>query len=213
MMKLRSFVRIATGVAVIGGIAGREILKRRLARAVEVRVKKVVVVRAEPGEVYDRLRDFESYPRFLSHVSRVKSRTDGTAEWEIAEGPVRLRFRTTLIDDVPNKSLVWRSRSGGDLHQEGAVLLMPAPGDAGTEVHFDFSYVVPGGSRGPARDWIERYSVAQLSAELCCTKPWIECGRATQAALQSSAEVMPPSGKKPLAKVRLSIVGRDKAAS
>lgn len=211
-MKLRSFVRIATGVAVIGGIAGREILKRRLARAVEVRVKKVVVVRADPGDVYDRLRDFESYPRFLSHVGRVKSRTDGTAEWEIAEGPVRLRFRTTLIDDVQNKSLVWRSRSGGDLHQEGSILLMAAPGDAGTEVHFDVGYVVPGGSRGPARDWIERFSAAQLSAELCCVKPWIECGRA-QAALQSPVDGMPPSNKKPLAKVKLSIVGRDKAAS
>lgn len=212
-MKLRSIVRIATGVAVIGGIAGREILKRRLTRTVEVRVKKVVLVRAEPGEIYDLLRDFEGYPRFLSHVGRVKARPDGTAEWEIAEGPVRLRYRTTLIDDVPNKSLVWRSLSGGDLYQEGSLLLMQAPGDRGTEIHFNLVYTVAGGSRGPARDWIERFSTAQLSAELCCVKPWIESGAVSMGPISRSYERPQPPEHRPLAKGKLSLVGRNKAAS
>ncbi len=203
-MKLGSIVKIATGVVVIGGIAGREIVKRRLTRKLEVQVTKTVIVGAEPGDIYDRLHTFESFPRFLTHVGRVKARADGTCEWEIAEGPVRLRFRTTLIDDVPNKRIAWRTLSGGDLRQEGSITLRPALGNRGTEMQLELAYAVPSGSRGPARDWMERASSAQIASELCCVKPWLETG-------ESAA---PPEIRKPgPAKVRLSIVGRDKTAS
>jgi uncharacterized membrane protein len=100
--------------------------------------------------VYSFWRNFENFPRFMSHLESVQASGDrsrwrakapfgGTVEWE-----------AEIVVDRPNEEIAWRSLKGALVPNQGSVRFTPAPGGRGTEVRVELQYEPPAGVVGAA---------------------------------------------------------------
>lgn len=141
----------ATG-AVIGAFAADVYDGLRLAREsgshdmedTKMHVKAAVTVRRDRDELYALWRDMESYPRFMSHVEKVETTADGRSTWT-ARGPLGTMrsWDVVIAEDIPSERISWRAPGGSKFDARGSVRFVPAPGDQGTEVHFELRYDIP----------------------------------------------------------------------
>jgi uncharacterized membrane protein len=141
----------ATG-AVIGAFAADVYDGLRLAREsgshdmedTKMHVKAAVTVRRDRDELYALWRDMESYPRFMSHVEKVETTADGRSTWT-ARGPLGTTrsWDVVIAEDIPSERISWRAAEGSKFDARGSVRFVPAPGDQGTEVHFELRYDIP----------------------------------------------------------------------
>ncbi|QKT03554.1 SRPBCC family protein [Ectothiorhodospiraceae bacterium 2226] len=135
------------------GSTGHSALYRRLhidtlTDTREIRFSKAVTVNAPPGEVYGYWRDVENFPRFLSHIRKVRALSNTRSHWitETPTGRTGPQWDSEIIEDVPNQRIVWRSLEGGGLYNTGSVSFRPAPGHRGTEVLLELEYRPPRGT-------------------------------------------------------------------
>src|SRR5690349_6457393 len=114
-----------------------------------VHAKASCIVNRAPEEVYGFWRNFENLPRFMKHLESVQDRGDGRSRW-VAKGPAgsNVEWDATIIADVPNEVITWRSLEGSDVDNAGAVRFMRAPGNRGTIVKVNLEYNPIGGVVG-----------------------------------------------------------------
>lgn len=116
-----------------------------------IHAKGRCVVNLPPEEVYSFWRNFENLPRFMRHLEAVHDLGEGRSHWK-AKGPAGMdvEWDATIIADVPNEVITWRSLEGSDVDNAGAVRFERAPGGRGTIVKVNFEYNPIGGAIGAA---------------------------------------------------------------
>ncbi|WP_437668738.1 SRPBCC family protein [Sorangium sp. So ce131] len=133
------------------GVAGaavlfREIKGRPARRRLDVAVarqavdfRRTITVRAPVREVFLALIQFESFPRFMSHLRQVEMTGDGRMCWT-AVGPagIPVSWDAELTQLVPNEVVAWRSLPGEPIESE--VLVRIEQCLEGTRVDVEMSY-------------------------------------------------------------------------
>jgi uncharacterized membrane protein len=114
-----------------------------------IHAKASCIVNRSPEEVYSFWRSFENLPRFMKHLESVHDQGDGRSHW-VAKGPAgtTVEWDATIIADVPNEVITWRSLEDADVDNAGAVRFEEAPGERGTIVKVNIQYNPPAGVIG-----------------------------------------------------------------
>ena len=114
-----------------------------------IHAKGSCVVNRTPEEVYSFWRNFENLPRFMRHLHSVVDLGDGRSHWKV-KGPagMEVEWDATLVADVPNEVITWRSLENSDVDHAGAVRFERAPGGRGTIVKVNIEYNPIGGVLG-----------------------------------------------------------------
>jgi len=107
------------------------------------------IVNRTPEEVYSFWRNFENLPRFMRHLDSVIELGDGRSHWK-AKGPagMEVEWDATIIADVPNEVITWRTLENSDVDHAGAVRFERAAGGRGTIVKVNIEYNPIGGVIG-----------------------------------------------------------------
>jgi len=116
-----------------------------------IHAKGSCVVNRPPNEVYSFWRNFENLPRFMRHLESVVDLGDGRSHWKV-KGPagMEVEWDATIIADVPNEVITWRSLEGADVDNAGAVRFERAAGGRGTIVRVNLEYNPIAGVLGAA---------------------------------------------------------------
>ena len=111
----------------------------------------VVTINKSADELYRYWRDFANLPRFMRHLDAVEERGEGRSHWR-ARAPLgqTVEWDATIINEVENELIAWRSVEGAQIDNAGSVRFTPAPADRGTEVRVTLSYEPPAGKVGVA---------------------------------------------------------------
>src|SRR5690349_21676220 len=114
-----------------------------------IHAKASCIVNRTPEEVYNFWRSFQNLPRFMRHLESVEDLGDGRSHWTV-KGPAgtTVEWDATIIADVPNEVITWRSLENSDVDNAGAVRFERAPGDRGTIVKVNLEYMPIGGVVG-----------------------------------------------------------------
>ena len=116
-----------------------------------IHAKASCVVNRAPEEVYQFWRNFQNLPRFMRHLESVEDHGDGRSRWK-AKGPagMEVEWDATIIADVPNEVITWRSLENSDVDNAGAVRFERAAGNRGTIVKVNLQYTPVGGALAAA---------------------------------------------------------------
>lgn len=145
--------RVALATAAVAGVTLADALTAvQLARHAPgelvggIDVKRSVTIKASPTDVYDRFRQLESLPRFMTHLESVTVHGEKRSTWR-ARAPLgtTVEWEAEITEDIPDVLIAWRSLPGASVPNGGSVRLRPAPGNRGTELHVHLKYDVPGG--------------------------------------------------------------------
>jgi len=163
---------------------------RRMASATghrAIELQKSIYINAELEQVFNTLRDFESFPTFMRNVRSVRIHPNGHTHWVVA-GPAgaSVEWDSEVTVLKPNELLGWRTVANAPVAHVGIIRFERA--GAGTRLHVRMSYNPPGGWFG--------YGVArlfgadpkrELDEDLLRLKCYVETGEPPRDAAQVQA--------------------------
>lgn len=142
-----------TGLGVLSRALSNKDLRRLLgvdAGRNAVEVHKIITIHAPIAEVFAFWRDYENFPRFMSHLQEVRDTGGGRSHW-VAEGPGGLPFEwdaeTVRVEE--NRLISWRSVGTSPIANAGIVRFQEE-GEGATRVDVHLSYSPPAGALGHA---------------------------------------------------------------
>jgi len=144
---------------------------------------QAVTINRSADELYRMWRDFESLPRFMSHLVSVRS-AGRRSHWA-AHGPVgtTVEWDAEVINEDPGRMIAWRSLEGSQVGTAGSVHFLPLGAAGGTEVTVSLKYDPPGGKLG---GWLAglfgQDPEQQIREDLRRFKRLAEAGELSQAA-------------------------------
>lgn len=114
-----------------------------------IHAKGFCIVNSTPEEVYQFWRNFQNLPRFMRHVDSVEEFGDGRSHWKV-KGPagMEVEWDATIVADIPNEVITWRTLENADVDHAGAVRFERATGGRGTIVKVNLEYMPVGGVIG-----------------------------------------------------------------
>jgi uncharacterized membrane protein len=117
-------------------------------RAVDI--NKTINILAPVERVFEFWRNYQNFPKFMSHVREVRETGDNQSHW-VLKGPVSipLEWDTIVTEQVTNQLLAWKSQPGSSIQHAGVVRFQPNA-DGSTTIHIHMSYNPPGGALGHA---------------------------------------------------------------
>ncbi len=158
-LRQRSLASVPVGLAgamlLYRGVTGRSKLYDALdmdttedaSRGIEV--QRSVTVERSPEEVYQFWRQLENLPRFMEQVESVTALGNGRTHWKVkVPTGMPLEWEAEIVEDRPGEVIAWRTLPDSWVEHTGRVTFRPAPGNRGTEVHVNMSYLPPGGVVG-----------------------------------------------------------------
>ncbi|MEA2638934.1 MAG: hypothetical protein QOF51_328 [Chloroflexota bacterium] len=120
------------------------------------RAERSIRVAAPADRVYQFWRNFENLPQFMEHVQEVQSldADHRLSHWQL-KGPLgmTLEYDAEVVEDIPNKSIGWRSREGGDVGVSGNVTFTELDNNE-TQVHVVMQWFDP--PAGPIGEALSR---------------------------------------------------------
>lgn len=128
--------------------ARRALLNTKASRSTSVDVSIHV---DEPVEVvYEQWRQLERLPSFMKHLESVERLGGGRSHWvaKTGGGKAKIAWDAEVVEDEPNRRILWRSVPGSEIHNEGVVEFLQSADRKGTEVRARINYKVPGGKVG-----------------------------------------------------------------
>lgn len=113
-----------------------------------VMLHKTVNVEAPIEDVWALWSHFENFPRFMSHLERVRITGEGRSHW-IARGPAGSRFEwdAEVTRWVPHEVIAWKSTEGATVRNTGVVHFQPNE-NGGTRIDVHLQYNPPAGALG-----------------------------------------------------------------
>jgi uncharacterized membrane protein len=117
-------------------------------RAVDL--NRSITIKAPVERVFAFWKDYQNFPRFMSHVREVRQTGDNLSHW-VLNGPasVSLEWDAAITAQVVNQLLEWKSQPGSTIQNAGVVRFEANP-SVSTTVHIRMSYNPPGGALGAA---------------------------------------------------------------
>jgi uncharacterized membrane protein len=116
-----------------------------------IKVERTVTIERPRTELYAFWRNFENLPRFMEHLVSVQTSGTSSSHW-VAKAPAgkTVGWDATIVNDVPDSIIAWKSVGHADVANAGAVNFSDAPGGRGTIVKVTLDYEPPGGKLGAA---------------------------------------------------------------
>ena len=142
-----------------------------------------MTIAVTPDRVYRYWRELQNLPAFMERITAVTATRQsafplGGARAARADDHVGSRDRT---EDRPNECLRWRSVADAVVSNAGSVTFRAAPGDRGTELCVELTYVPPAGDLGRAASFFSNKALAiQLERDLRRLKQVLELGEIVQ---------------------------------
>jgi len=75
-------------------------------------IEETVDVKVPLHVAYDQWTQFEDFPRFMEGVEQVEQLTETTLEWRARIAGVEKRWRTRIVEQVPDQRITWVSVEG-----------------------------------------------------------------------------------------------------
>jgi len=161
-------------------------------RAVDV--QKAVHVAAPVERVWQLWSDFESFPRFMSHLKEVRRTGEDRSHW-VAAGPggTSIEWDAVTTQRIPNEVLAWKSIEGSTVENSGRVHFRPDE-RGGTLIEIRMSYNPPAGAVGHTVASLLGVDLqTALDEDMVRLKSLLEEGKATADQGQVRLEELPAS--------------------
>lgn len=112
-------------------------------------IHRTLVINRAPAEVYEFWRELENLAVYLPRIHDIDRIDDQRSRWSFkGPGDVMLRTDVEIVEDQPERLIVWRSLEPSDVFHEGWVSFSPVEGGAATEVDLHLRILAPGGRPG-----------------------------------------------------------------
>ena len=113
-------------------------------------VTKSVTINRTPEAVYRFWRDFSNLPQFMIHVRSIAA-TGDRSHWVVAAPAGQtVEWDAEIVEEIPGRSIHWRTVAEADVRHGGQVEFHPATGNRGTVAKIHLSYEAPAGKAGAA---------------------------------------------------------------
>jgi uncharacterized membrane protein len=135
----------AGGLLIAGGVK-----QLRNQRPAGIHVERSFLINRPVEEVYSFWRNFENLPKFMRHLKSVTVNGDKESTW-VARAPIAgsITWDAEIVDEQPNSFIVWRSKEGAMVPNNGSVLFERASDyHGGTKVTVVLNYEPPAGKLG-----------------------------------------------------------------
>jgi uncharacterized membrane protein len=110
-------------------------------------IVQTITINSSPEELFKFWRNPENLAGVMRELESVTRTGPGRSHWVAnMPGGRKVEWDAEIIDEVPDRSISWRSRSDGAVSHEGRVQFIPGPGDRGTIVRVEMNYRPFGGS-------------------------------------------------------------------
>lgn len=155
LMGNRNPIKIAaSGYLLYRGLTGHCAAKAKINKikntdSKDIRIKTSLTVHKPVAEVYASWRELENLPDFMTHLEEVTVTGTKTSVWKAAipGGLGTVEWEATIVEDLPNERISWRSNEGASIQNEGTVNFH-AEGRFITEIEVELSYRAPAGKIG-----------------------------------------------------------------
>ena len=113
-----------------------------------VDIRKTIRVNAPVERVWEVWNDFESWPRFMSHLKEVRRTGADRSHW-VAKGPggAGVEWDAVTTQAIPNEVIAWKSVEGSTIEHSGRVYFS-SDERGGTLIEIRMSYSPPAGGVG-----------------------------------------------------------------
>jgi uncharacterized membrane protein len=147
-----------------------------------IEVENEVTIDRPIHEVWEFVRDVETWPRFMQHVQEIRTTGDRRSHWRV-DGPagVVAEWDAETTGQVPNERISWRTLPGSMVESEGS-LELESDGSGGTRVRLRMIYRPPAGAVGHVvAKLFRRDPRTESTHDLQNLKQAIESGQAAEA--------------------------------
>jgi uncharacterized membrane protein len=103
-------------------------------------IKKSIDVNVPARTAYNRWTQFEEFPRFMDSVLEVRQLNDKHLHWRTNIGGKEKDFDAEITEQIPDKRIAWRSRSGA----LNAGVTFHALNDQSSRIMFQMEYETEG---------------------------------------------------------------------
>lgn len=111
--------------------------------------ERTIIVDRSPDDVYRFWRNFENLAIFMPHIRDVRPLDDDRSRWQLKlSDTLRLEWTAELVDDEPDRLLVWRVCEPSDLYHEGWISFEPLRDGRSTRQTIRLYLLAPGGDLG-----------------------------------------------------------------
>jgi uncharacterized membrane protein len=151
-----------------------------------IEVENEVTIDRPIHEVWEFVRDIETWPRFMQHVQEIRTIGDRRSHWRV-DGPagVVAEWDAETTEQVPNERISWRTLPGSMVDSEGS-LDIENDGSGGTRVRLRMIYSPPAGAAGHVvAKLFRRDPQTESTHDLQNLKQAIESGQASAAGTSS----------------------------
>ena len=112
-------------------------------------IHRTLTINRSPAEVYEFWRELENLAVYLPRIHDIDRIDDQRSHWTFkGPGDLLLQTEVEIVDDQPERLIVWRSIDPSDIFHEGWVSFAPVEGGAATEVDLHLRVLVFGGRPG-----------------------------------------------------------------
>lgn len=168
------------------GLLARGVTNKEVSRLVGVGAgrravdfHKTININAPVESVFEFWRNYDNFPKFMSHLRSVEDKGQGRSHW-VAAGPggVPVEWDAEITKLEPNRILAWKSVPGSPVENAGIIHF--DPNDGGTRVDIRMSYNPPAGAVGHvAASLLGSDPMRAMNDDLVRFKSLIESGRTT----------------------------------
>ena len=136
----------AGGLMIAGGV--KQLRAGNAPRSIHV--ERSFLINRPVEEVYSFWRNFENLPKFMRHLKSVKVTSEKESRWQ-ARAPIAgsIEWDAEIVDEQPNAFIVWRSKEGAMVPNNGSVIFEKASDyHGGTRLTVVMNYEPPAGKLG-----------------------------------------------------------------
>jgi len=115
-----------------------------------VHVERSFTINRPVDQVFSYFRNIENLPKFMHHLKQVRVTSERTSRW-VAQAPlgIEIEWDARIVEEEPNRYLIWESLPGALIPNRGAVEFLPASNyHGGTEITIAMDYAPPAGRGG-----------------------------------------------------------------
>lgn len=130
-------------------------------------IDKSLTVYKPRSEVYGFWRKLKNLPKFMEHLASVEIVDEKKSNWSawLPSHMGTVEWQAEILEDQPDKKIVWRSLPGAEIYNAGTVRFEDAPDGNGTEVHVTITYQPGGGAAGSQAASLLNPGLAQMVKE------------------------------------------------
>lgn len=137
-----------TGYCMVNKAIGRN-SNATIRKTSPIELQHTLIINKPKEEVYAFWRNLENLPLFMKHLQSVVEEDSMNSVWRAhVPGHVgSITWKAMIMEDVPNKSLMWSSKPGSTVDTAGEVSFSERS-DNSTELRIRMSYRLPAGDIG-----------------------------------------------------------------